>query len=416
MKKDYVWNAIAGLINAAEAVIISIVVTRVTGLTDAGYFTIAFAVGNLLLSVGRYGVNSFQITDYNREYDYHDYIGARIVTVSVMMLAMLCYLLWGITLRSNPFDKSMIILFIGLIYAIEAVEDLLKAQSQFLGRFYLGSMLFSARWLSLLAVFTVVAIITRNSVYAIASGCAASLIVFLIGRSVIVRILKRDCGYPEISANGFDPGKTILLIRTCFPLFLYDFLAFYVSNSPKYALDKYSGPDVQACFGFVSMPVFVIRLVSGFIFKPQMTLLSEEYNTGKTEMFKKRIRRQFLIIAVLTLICLAGAYVIGIPVLSILYDTDLNDYKTELLIMLTAGGMLAVSSYQIELLTIMRKQKSIITGYIPTAIICFVLINPVTKAFKTTGAASFYMTAMILLCIYYAFMINRSIKCDQPSS
>ena len=48
MKKDYVFNTIAGLIDASEAVIISMIITRTTGLTDAGYVTIAFAVGILL--------------------------------------------------------------------------------------------------------------------------------------------------------------------------------------------------------------------------------------------------------------------------------------------------------------------------------------------------------------------------------
>ena len=53
----------SGLYRSAEAVIIYIIVTRITGLDDAGYFTIAFAVGNLLMSIGKYGVYSFQVSD-----------------------------------------------------------------------------------------------------------------------------------------------------------------------------------------------------------------------------------------------------------------------------------------------------------------------------------------------------------------
>ena len=67
-KRDYIWNTVAGLINAAEAVIMSMFVTRIIGLADAGRLTIAFAIGNLMMTVGKFGVRNYQVTDIENKF------------------------------------------------------------------------------------------------------------------------------------------------------------------------------------------------------------------------------------------------------------------------------------------------------------------------------------------------------------
>ena len=52
----YFWNTAAGLLNAAEAVILGMLTTRLAGVEAAGILTIAFSVGNLFSSVGRWGI------------------------------------------------------------------------------------------------------------------------------------------------------------------------------------------------------------------------------------------------------------------------------------------------------------------------------------------------------------------------
>lgn len=42
----YFWNSTAGLLYAGEAVILSIAVTRTSGLADAGILSMAFAIGH----------------------------------------------------------------------------------------------------------------------------------------------------------------------------------------------------------------------------------------------------------------------------------------------------------------------------------------------------------------------------------
>ena len=56
-RSSYVWNAINACVSAMVSPLILIVITRSNpqDLEDAGIFSIAFAVANLLLFLGQYG-------------------------------------------------------------------------------------------------------------------------------------------------------------------------------------------------------------------------------------------------------------------------------------------------------------------------------------------------------------------------
>ena len=59
-RDSFIYNTASGLLNAAQSVFILMVISRVLGDYDAGIFTIAWAVGNLFLNVGKYGMREMQ--------------------------------------------------------------------------------------------------------------------------------------------------------------------------------------------------------------------------------------------------------------------------------------------------------------------------------------------------------------------
>ncbi len=402
MKKDYFWNTIAGLLNAAEAVIMSMIITRVTGLTDAGYLTIAFAVGNLLMTIGKYGIYTFQVTDHSHEYSFTVYLYTRVLTTSLMIVFLGCYLFYGVKFLSYSHDKMLIILFIGLIYAVEAFEDLIRARLQNIGLLYIGSIMFIIRWSFILISFGVSLLLTKDTSTSIGISFSSSVIAFILCCLYARRFLSCD------SDNG--SGNITALLRTCFPLFLSAFLSFYIVNSSKYAIERYMDADSQACFGFVAMPVFAIGLLNSFIYQPLLMIMTSDFNDNRIDAFKTRKRKQYAIIALITAICIIAAYFLGIPVLSLLYHTNLKNYLFELLILLLGGGFLALSGYQAVILTIIRKQKYQLYGYIPVAILAFLFVGKTVKKGGTLGAAYSYLILIMILCILYEVFIQRELN------
>ena len=52
LKRDYFWNTLGSIMNAASSVILLLVTTRVMGEYWAGIFSIAYAVGQQFQTVG----------------------------------------------------------------------------------------------------------------------------------------------------------------------------------------------------------------------------------------------------------------------------------------------------------------------------------------------------------------------------
>ena len=76
-----------------------------------------------------------------------------------------------------------------------------------------------------------------------------------------------------------------------------------------------------------------------------------------------------VIIVGFTIICIIGAWILGIPVLQILTGSELIQYRMVLILLMFAGGINALSYFGYYVLTVMRKSGMIIIGYIVSAIV-----------------------------------------------
>lgn len=401
-KNGYLWNSIAGLVNAGEAVILSMVVTRICSLSDAGIMAIAFAVGNLMMTIGKFGVRNFQATDVDEKFDFSDYFWTRIVTVAAMLAASLLYFFYSIQMSGYNSKKSVVILAICLIYAVESIEDVFGGFYQQRQELDIGAKVFILRWSVILAVFIVDLLFGHGLKEASAAGALACIFSFGIFNTIAFHSFR-----VKIHHWNVDSVKQILV--HCFPLFAVAFLSFYVTNAPKYAIDKYLSQEVSACYSFISMPVFIIGLLNGFLYQPCLVQMALEWRGHQVKQLCERVKKQCMILAGLTAVCVSGAYVCGIPILSFLYGTELRTYKTELLILVLGGGMLAYAGYFGVLLTIMRRQDLILYGYAGAAFLALCFFHRIIKKYQIMGAVFFYTFLMSMLAVFFCLIYKREV-------
>ena len=205
-------------------------------------------------------------------------------------------------------------------------------------------------------------------------------------------------------------GGVKQIFGSCFPLFMVAFLTNYVTNAPKYAIDKYMSEADQACYGYIAMPVFVVMLFSSFVYQPMLTDIADEWKTQNMHSLKNRIFKIVTVVIGLTVVCLTGAYICGIPVLSWLYATDLKAYKTELLMLMIAGGGLGLVTFTSTLLTVIRKQKVTMLGYVFVALLAKLLFGHMVKSYGLSGAAGFYAVLMWALAVFYGGVIYWKLR------
>ena len=404
LKDSYIWSMIASAINAAESIIILMIATRTVGIGEAGVFTISFTVANLMMCVGKYGVRNYQITDARNEYSFSDYFKVRIVTLGAMLCGTGLYLVYEGVINHYGTDKALIVFLVAAIYGVEAYEDVFVSGLQFRGRLDIGTRMFSIRWVITLLVWSTGLVVFRSAVI----STAMALLIDLLLVVVLTRMIETEVGRNNDTASWIN---IFGILKKCLPLCIAAFLAIYLPNAARYAIDACLTDEIQAYYGFIAMPVFVIDLVSAIIFQPLLVKMSQEWNCRKYNGFISRILKLCVVILLITGICLAGAYFLGIPVLSWMYGVDLSPYKLEFMLLLVGGGALGFIGLFTSVLTIIRRQKYLMGAYVAVSLVAMLSLNEIVIRKGILGAAMANMVFLIglslILSVGTIFFIYR---------
>ena len=404
-KSSFTWNMAGSMLMAFQSVIMLMIITRTLNLNEAGIFTLAYASANLFLNIGKYGMRNFQVSDVKPEYNFQEYRASRIVTTIAMLIASAIYVLIATNHNNYNTNKSWIIIWMCLFKIVDSIEDVYLGYYQQQNRLDVSGKMLTIRMILTIIVFALCLILLHNQLLSliITTIFTASILIFFILLT-----------YPHFKIINEGTGKKQIwkLLKVCFPLSAGCFLAFYIGNAPKYAIDKILDDKAQACYGFIAMPVFVIGLLNNFIFSPMIAKMSLLWSDGNKKEFQRLFKLQILIITAITAICELGAYLLGIPVLSLLYNTDLTSYKNELLVLLLGGGFLALSGLLVTIMTILRIQNSQAIGYAVIAIFAYILSPVFVQKYAVMGASVLYLLLMILLCAIFWMLLMVHMKRD----
>ena len=147
------------------------------------------------------------------------------------------------------------------------------------------------------------------------------------------------------------------------------------------------------------MPVFIVELLYCFLYQPQMLELANVWNDNNFRVFNKRVVRQYAVIIGLTVFCVLGAFLLGIPVLSFIYGVELEKFRTDLVLLMIAGGALAFVGYTSVLLTIMRRQQLLLYNMLIVTLMAILGFGKIVIAQGMRGAVKYYMVIMFLLAL-----------------
>lgn len=401
---NFLWNAVGGVLNAGQSVFLLIVITRVCGLEAAGIFSIAFATGNLFLYLGNYGVRNYQVSDLSEKYSFHDYLRHRLCTVLLMLAAAAVYTAWSAKTGNYSHYKTACVLAMCACKAVDCLEEVFEGRYQQKGRLDRSGKLVTFRLLVSIGGMIAVLLVTRDLLTAVWWG------VFLaVAASALIIWRYRETAAFERTAFSFSGIAG--LMRECFPVCAANFLSFYLINEPKYAIDAAMDETAQACYNFIAMPVFVIQLLNMFLYQPMLIRMTASWENGRRKEFLGYFGRICGALALISAPILLAAWILGIPVLSWLYATDLSALRTELLLIMTGGIFLAFNGFYCAVLTIMRKQKEIPLTYLAGAVLSLAATPAMVRKNGIIGAVLSFVLVMaavtVLLTALFAFALRN---------
>ena len=353
------WFTVGNSMQAGTTVLMTMLTGYVLDLASVGIFSFALMASQLLYTVGLFGANDLQMTDYDHRYRFGDYFKVKVVSTLAAML--ICFILPGLL---GLHGRKMACLFLLTTYmlinsAAELYQSMLfQAQRLDLS----GKMLFFRMTVSL-AGFAVVILIKRSLLQA----CAVLLLVNFAATCFSVR---RWCGAYRDSPCILRDGKEKELFIESFPLCL-SVLGFLLNiNAPKFLINYFLTDEIQGIYTILFMPVYAVNLISQFIFKPY--LIKYARNLEKQDgSFEKLLLSQTLFIGLCAGLAAFGMWLLGPWLLKLLFSKDLTAYRGWMGVFMVSGGIMALNQLCYYLLVLLKRQKMILANYSVGIIVSF---------------------------------------------
>lgn len=387
---SFMWNAIVGVIQGFQSIIILAVLSNYCDQLQAGIYSISFAVANLVLIVGKYGVRFYQASDISEGYHFLDYLRIRVFTTGIMIVSGVCYSIYGFFVIGYSLSKMLIMIFFCLLLSIDSIEDVFQGHFHRDNRLDIASKTYAVRLLFSLGLLVLCLIITKNLLI-------SSIVVYLC--SVIFSFMIQYKLYKKITIFRRSKRNELRILKDCTPLFLVVFCQTYLNNASKFSLDKYMSDEVQVVYTYLIMPTLAINLLCTFIYQPLVGYMTTEWrNKNIKRMFVLGIE-QFVLAALCALIAIVVMQLGGVELLSDIFRIELCDYEREFSLLFVGGGLFAWSTYLVVSLTIMRYQKQIMLTYICVSVIVSLLAKVFVVNWGMIGATALYMLSMLAVAL-----------------
>ena len=396
-KRDIIWNMAGSFLYAFASMVLSIAVVQIAGEDAGGIFTFAFTTfGQHMFMMAYFGIRPFQITDTGGKYSFGDYLGLRLLTCGAAVLTGMGY----VFLNGYSFEKAAVVFLMVVYKVIDALADAYEAEFQRGGRLYLTGKSNAFRTILSVGVFLASLAYTKDLAAASLWAVGAQAAGFLVFDVLVIREL------PNVEWRSAKGKKQELFAETIL-LFCSAVLDFYIFSASKYAIEGCMADRDMAVFGAIFMPTSIINLVAGFVIRPYLTKMSFTWEMGRTRRFLKIQKRIALIIAALTVLAVGGAWILGIPVLSLLYPnlrTGLSQCRPALVLIIFGGALNAYMNLFYNSLVIMKKQKYIFGVYGLVSLMAVLVSTPFVRWGGIFGGALAYVVLTGALMVLFGLI------------
>ncbi|MBQ9038889.1 MAG: hypothetical protein IJ119_05310 [Clostridia bacterium] len=390
------WNMMGSGMVAANTVFLTMLVSRFADLATVGAFTLALTTSQILYTLGLFGANDLQMTDYRHTYRFAHYFHVRVFST---LLSVLCCAVAIAVMRFSGAGR----LYTWLLTAymmVNAIAELYQSMFFQNGRLDLsGKALFFRYFLSTVGFFA--ALLAGAS---IAVSCVAMLAVNILATvwwDLRLAGKYRDSGY------GFEWEPCLRLARAAFPLCLGMLCSLILVNCPKYIIDATLNDEAQGLYGLLFMPTYAINLISTFVYRPffpRYSRLLEEDKRG----FRRLLLSQ---VAMIIGVAAAGAamiWLVGVPFMRLLFGRDLGGQQGLMALFMLSGGVMAINQLLYYIMVILRRQRVVPVIYLVGTLLAVGVGIWLIPRLELTGAWAAFTVGQVMLAVGFTTVLIRN--------
>lgn len=388
-KKIFFWNILGSMSSAAVSVVLLFIVTRVLSSVSADLYSFAYAIANLFVIIASFQVRDFQATDIKEKYSFDAYLVTRLISNFFMIVILVSYLI----LNSSTYSNFWIIFWVSFFRVSEALSDVFQGLFQQKERLDIaGQSLFLRNTISTLA-FALSLLFSRNLLLSVIIQTVVSFLfiaLFDVPKSKLFHVID----FSNVRINDI-----FNILKDCFPLFINAFLLVSIYNQPKYALNVIFNKGiiesgVQRDFSILFTPIFAMNLMIVFL-RPMITQLAVFKEENKVKRFIIYKNNLFKILWITSILIYVVGAIVAIPLMNIIYGTDLEQYHCSFLVLLLGGIASTFSTVCDNILTVFRKQHYLVISFIVGYLVSIFITEPLVLKFEVFGASLSFLISML---------------------
>ena len=344
------WNSIGSLTYSIAQWLTTVLVVRLsTGYDAAGQYALAMAMSNIFAQIATYRIRAYQVSDIHEKTTSSQYIGLRIVTVSLAFLITVIYSLASVDSTSIP-----TIIFYLVYRAYDSFTDVLYGSMQQHFRLdYAGKSLL-IRSVSMLVSFTA-GLLLFNSIN------MAILLMFVFS----LPILKKDlvvtnqmcCVIPDFNLNVI-----VKLFVECLPAVLGAVFCNSVVTISRQYLSSHLGSYSLGIYASICTPTVLIQACASYLYAPLLGVFATKIEKNKIKEFRILLIKTMGAFLILTLVTSLGFCLIGKPLLAIVFGKHIVKYSNLMYPGIFAAVITAVVAFFSDLLIAVRDIKGNLIG------------------------------------------------------
>lgn len=396
--KNTIWYSIGSLSYSLSSFLLLIIVSRELGNYSTGVFSIGWAISQLVYAIGLFGLRNFQVSDTSGKFKFEDYLFTKFFSVIFMFIGMFINSIY----LDLSFEKITISFLLTCLMFSEVLADLFAGYFQTAEKLFIAGQSYLFRVIGYDIIFFIVIILTKNLELSLLGAIIFSFTWLFIFDFQIIYKLR---GFKI----QFNLKKSMIILRNCFPIFLSAFLTNYIVNIPKNNIELYSSENIQAVYNILSMPSSVITLMISFIMVPLYTRITNLWKNRDYNKLNSMLLKMSILITVVTIIIILLGRLVGLYLMSIIFNLNVNSFSLEFTVLLIAGGINSLINLLVFLLTVYKKQSLLSYVYL-FAVIAASLYTPylVKRISILGGSVSYFLSVSLIAMILIIIVVNNN--------
>lgn len=380
-----------------SSVLLLLVVTRVLGKSEAGIFSIGWAICQQMLTIGLFGTRNVQVSDIDDNYRFSDFFSLKIISILMMLMGSIIY---SFLLHLSEVEIQVSFL-LSVLMSSEAFADVFAGYFQKNDKIGIVGLSYIIRVLMYDLLFIISLFVFRSITLSISIAiCVSYLWLLVFDFTLIRRTENMFC---------FDLSGLKRVIRSSIAICVSAFLTNYIVNIPKNSIALYLDNTMQTYYNILAMPSFIISLFASVIIVPMYTDIAFLAYNDMKKFVKKIIKIQGLLI-ILTATFLVLGELIGVPIINFLYGVNINLYRLEFAILIVSGGFSSLATFYVYIITVFSKSKFLFWVYGLVSILSTLFGNYLVQNLELFGATLNYFISTLLISFSLLFIILRIVR------